>query len=568
MSLMSAFGGATGTGGERRPWSGPVGGGFSGGMRGQVEPNPGSPGGDTNPTGAGQDPFGYTNGNLLTPWNRTFQYTPRPGLEETDDQGPGPGGGPSAPPGFNFGDVSFSFRDPGAFQGLGDFAYSQGPFSGTRATAGPGFQSGVPDFRYDPYAAQRFDLRSSMGDRTRPDFQGPDALQVARYGDAARYEGVDAAALADPTTAAGRAMKFRMDQGVEALEASASARGTLRGGDTLKDLLSFGQDMASQEYEAADQRARAAFSLNEGARMGAYDRNSSAGILENQTAYGRAQDAYARGAEAFNTDAQLALSEFGVNSQERQFGADMNLRGGLAQNELAYNRRASEYDRSRADQRYVDETNYSRSASEYDRTSGNERDVYAMNAANRRENYQADAAAAAAMGNLGMQSTFGAWDRNFQNYSTGFQIEEARRQQAAAMAAAGAGAGRAAEQQDYARARDEYAMEYEQFNRNQDVQFNRLMAMTQMGFGAASQTGSFGANYAAGNNEAAFGGANARAAGYMGSGNAWANAANSFGNTVSNLGTAAMYYGSQPGTRNAPNRNTSGNPASYGAYGF
>jgi hypothetical protein len=48
--------------------------------------------------------------------------------------------------------------------------------------------------------------------------------------------------------------QFRMSEGLKALERSASARGLLQSGGTLKDITRFGQDAASQEYQNAFQR--------------------------------------------------------------------------------------------------------------------------------------------------------------------------------------------------------------------------------------------------------------------------------------------------------------------------
>lgn len=48
--------------------------------------------------------------------------------------------------------------------------------------------------------------------------------------------------------------QFRMAEGMKALERSASARGILQSGGTLKDITRFGQDAASQEYQNAFQR--------------------------------------------------------------------------------------------------------------------------------------------------------------------------------------------------------------------------------------------------------------------------------------------------------------------------
>jgi hypothetical protein len=49
--------------------------------------------------------------------------------------------------------------------------------------------------------------------------------------------------------------KFRLQQGLEALQNSAAARGMLRTGETLHDIVNYGQGAASDEYSNAYQRA-------------------------------------------------------------------------------------------------------------------------------------------------------------------------------------------------------------------------------------------------------------------------------------------------------------------------
>jgi hypothetical protein len=48
--------------------------------------------------------------------------------------------------------------------------------------------------------------------------------------------------------------QFRMSEGIKALERSASARGLLQSGGTLKGITSYGQNLASDEYQNAFQR--------------------------------------------------------------------------------------------------------------------------------------------------------------------------------------------------------------------------------------------------------------------------------------------------------------------------
>ena len=56
--------------------------------------------------------------------------------------------------------------------------------------------------------------------------------------------------------------QFRLDQGVKAIDQSAAAKGTLRSGGTLKDIMGYGQDLASQEYGNAFNRALQGWGAN------------------------------------------------------------------------------------------------------------------------------------------------------------------------------------------------------------------------------------------------------------------------------------------------------------------
>lgn len=72
---------------------------------------------------------------------------------------------------------------------------------------------------------------------TPPDFVGPDAESV----------------LKDP------GYQFRLQSGTNALQNSAAAKGVTRTGGTLKDLIEYGQNFASNEYGDAYNRALQAF---------------------------------------------------------------------------------------------------------------------------------------------------------------------------------------------------------------------------------------------------------------------------------------------------------------------
>lgn len=77
--------------------------------------------------------------------------------------------------------------------------------------------------------------------------------------------------------------QFRLGQGQQALEQSAAGRGILRTGGTLKDLVNYGQNAASQEYSNIFDRAVQAHNLGLQQELGTYGVN-----------YGVTRDAYDR----------------------------------------------------------------------------------------------------------------------------------------------------------------------------------------------------------------------------------------------------------------------------------
>lgn len=72
--------------------------------------------------------------------------------------------------------------------------------------------------------------------------------------------------LADP------GYQFRLGEGERALEQSAAGRGVLRTGGTLKDILKYGQNFASQEYGNVFDRSLRQFSTNYGVERDIFDR--------------------------------------------------------------------------------------------------------------------------------------------------------------------------------------------------------------------------------------------------------------------------------------------------------
>lgn len=69
--------------------------------------------------------------------------------------------------------------------------------------------------------------------------------------------------------------QFRLNQGMNALQNAAAAKGSLRTGGAFKALMGYGQDMASQEYGNAYGRARDVYGVNRGNAAENFDRNAA-----------------------------------------------------------------------------------------------------------------------------------------------------------------------------------------------------------------------------------------------------------------------------------------------------
>ena len=118
---------------------------------------------------------------------------------------------------------------------------------------------------------------------------------------------------------------FGLQQGQDALQNSAAARGTLRGGGTLKDLFGYTNAAAEQNYGNVYNQDLSTFNTNEGDRFNTWAANQSADLNANITNFGVAQtvnnsvnaanqqnytNAYQNAAGTFNPQFQAAQLTF------------------------------------------------------------------------------------------------------------------------------------------------------------------------------------------------------------------------------------------------------------------
>lgn len=102
--------------------------------------------------------------------------------------------------------------------------------------------------------------------------------------------------------------QFSLKQGLEGLQGSAAARGVLRTGGTLKDIIGYGQDRAAQQYGDVYNRAANTFGLN---YQGAKD--------EFAPQYGGWQTMYGGDLSRYLQQQQDALSRWST-----QYGGDLS----------------------------------------------------------------------------------------------------------------------------------------------------------------------------------------------------------------------------------------------------
>ena len=133
---------------------------------------------------------------------------------------------------------------------------------------------------------------------------------------------------------------FRMAEGMKALERSAAARGGLLSGTTLKGTQRFAQDLASQEYGNAYNRALMQYDLANQRANQLYGREQygyTSGLQANNLNYSRALDEYnaAVQREAAGYNRLAALSGTGQTSANTLSSAAGQMGANIAQNQMA-----------------------------------------------------------------------------------------------------------------------------------------------------------------------------------------------------------------------------------------
>lgn len=122
--------------------------------------------------------------------------------------------------------------------------------------------------------------------------------------------------------------QFRFDQGTQAVNALASARGGLHSGRTLQDLTRFGQGIASEEFGSYMSRLGGLVDTGVSAAQmsGQASQNAAAGVSNALAAQGNAQAAGAIGVG--NAISGTINNLIGINQYQRNLAQPYNLQTG------------------------------------------------------------------------------------------------------------------------------------------------------------------------------------------------------------------------------------------------
>jgi len=256
---------------------------------------------------------------------------------------------------------------------LGDLTGPQGPIQDP-GTYTPGAVYRAPEYRApDPYQQATPFARAEYQGATpfaRDEYQAATPFARAEYQAATPFAAPTAADMAlDP------GYQFRLSEGQKALERSGAARGVTNTGGTMKGLLDYGQQAASQEYGNVYNRSLSAYNTNEANRMGAYGMN-----------YGNALNAYntneANRAGAYATNFGNARDVYGMNEANRAGAYNTNFGNALGAYGMNEQNRAGAYS-----------TNYGNAFNAYNTNEANRAGAYGTNAENQFRQYTTNALA-------------------------------------------------------------------------------------------------------------------------------------------------------------------------------
>lgn len=198
-----------------------------------------------------------------------------------------------------------------------------------------------------------------------PQFQGPSfnptAPRVAPgpfeyqpFDPGAQFSFDPKAVLDDPS------YKFRLGEGEQALQQSAAAGGLLRSGGTLKDILKYGQNFASNEVQNVFGRDLNTYQSNLGNKFNAWQANRGNALGNYMTNYDIGKDVndvnYGRSLDAFNTGLTSAQAAYNPQLLGWQTDVSQGRQNVDNFNNTAYKNWQNEYDIWDAHRKFVEQT--------------------------------------------------------------------------------------------------------------------------------------------------------------------------------------------------------------------
>lgn len=368
------------------------------------------------------------------------------------------------------GDAQATTMGPGA-GGLGGLGGGGGYGGGGGAGGGSGGWDGTKftstDIaRPDAYTPQAFQAQQAGqgANVSAGQIQGPDALAARQLGDPSALKNLTNDELKQTD-----AYKFRLSQGLGAMQNAAASKGTLFGGATLKGLNDYAGQSASQEYEAANQRAQQVAQGNITNQANTVGQNNQA----NAQAYGLTNQ-YQQGAQIANQGANLQAGMFnsGQQQQNNQFNAGQGNQAGM-------------FNAGRTDQ--ANQQNFQ-----------NRFAVEQANEGNRMAAWQGNTNAQLGQGNLANQqaSTANQFSLGLGNLALGNR--QADQSFALGMGNLGVSQGylgQAGQAQQFSQAGQTFDRNYGVYRDNRDTQFNQNFALTQLGQNSAGNYGNQAGNY-------------------------------------------------------------------------
>lgn len=360
---------------------------------------------------------------------------------------------------------------------------------------------GVPtpgDYRFNPQEHQyrgpeavspegyKFDPSSYAFDSSRNAYNPRQALDASQY----RYTPQESESLGrfdfkPPEVTDDPGYAFRLKSGQEAIESGAAARGGLTSGATLKALGRYGQDLGSQEYQAAYGRSWQQ-------QQEAYDRSRFANMTGEERARYADATRYARDWTSDVTqeerDRYANSTAYGRDLQGNQMAYERGLTGNQMDWQRAQEAQKTAWEQGLTGTKYNADLAWRANEADWNRNLAAQQEQFRQGSYGSEQDWARNWQAQQEQYNRGLTGNQMDWQRAIYENETSNQ-----------------------------RAWQEYGANIAERERN----WNQWATMAGYGMNQQNQLGQLGANYAQGINSAYAQMGNAQAAGATAQGNAW-----------------------------------------------